>query len=77
MRLFFQSVYEKFSTFFSKHVASSLPGGALVLLLIEAARSKKFDKDTEALINYGGYVILVLLGIYLFNRDLAAFVMRR
>ncbi len=31
---------------------------------------RKLDRDTEALINYAGFVFLVLLTIWLFTRDL-------
>ena len=45
-------------------------GGALALLAIEAVRRQALDRDTEGLINYGGYAFLVLSGIYLLTRDL-------
>lgn len=45
-------------------------GGALALLLIEAVRRQALDRDTEGVINYAGYVFLILTGIYLFTRDL-------
>jgi len=42
----------------------------MVFLLLEAGRGKPVDKDTEALINYAGYALLILSAIYLFARDL-------
>lgn len=35
-----------------------------------ARGGKKLDKDTEALINYAGYVLLMLVAVWLFTRDL-------
>lgn len=53
-----------------------MSGGEFTLLLIEKLNGRKFDEETRAIIDYAGFVFLVLLGIYLLVGDLGQFVLR-
>lgn len=49
----------------------ALDGGYLALLLIEAVRGKRLDKEVEQTISAGGILLLLLSGIALIVRDTA------
>lgn len=50
-------------------------GGTFLLLLVELIRGERLDEETEFLINYAGYGLLVLAAIYLVLKDLKLFIL--
>lgn len=48
----------------------ALDGGRFLLLLVEAVRRKKLSSDKEAVVNFIGFVIVVLLMILVLGNDL-------
>lgn len=53
-----------------RHILMWISGGALALLALEAARQRPLSRETEELVQYAGYALLVLAAIWLFTRDL-------
>lgn len=48
----------------------ALDGGRLFFLLIEAVRRKRIPPDKEALVNFIGFVLLILLMVFIFFNDI-------
>lgn len=47
----------------------ALDGGRLLFLIVEAVRRKKIPTDKEAFVNFIGFVLLILLMIFVFFND--------
>jgi regulator of sigma E protease len=47
----------------------ALDGGRLVFLIIEAIRRKPIDRDKEAVIHFAGYVLLMVLMVFIVYND--------
>ncbi|MCR4838341.1 MAG: site-2 protease family protein, partial [Eubacterium sp.] len=48
----------------------ALDGGRILFLLIEAVTRKKVPKDKEMIVNFIGFVLLMLLMVFVFFNDI-------
>ena len=49
----------------------ALDGGRLLFLLIEAVRKKPIDRNKEAIVHFIGFILLMILMIFVFYNDIA------
>jgi len=53
-----------------------LDGGRLLLIGIEAVRGKPLSPEKETVISIAGFIIIILLGIYIAYNDILRLVVR-